>query len=58
MASIVKSKVQQVQSFEGMGRMNVENAEAGDVVALIGLESVDIQDSICAHPEESPADGF
>src|SRR5450755_2911183 len=45
--SQVKSRVQQVQSFEGMGRINVETAEAGDVVSLIGLESVDIQDSIC-----------
>src|ERR1700722_9418529 len=45
--SIVKSKVAQVQSFDGLGRKNVEEAEAGDIVALIGLESVDISDSIC-----------
>ncbi len=43
----VKSKVQQVQAFDGFGRKNVEQAEAGDIVALIGLESVDISDSIC-----------
>jgi GTP-binding protein len=43
----VKSKVAQVQSFDGLGRKNVEDAEAGDIVALIGLESVDISDSIC-----------
>jgi len=52
----VKTKVQQVQSFEGMGRTNVESAEAGDVVALIGLESVDIQDSICAAENPQPMD--
>jgi len=52
----VKTKVQQVQSFEGMGRTNVEAAEAGDVVALIGLESVDIQDSICAAENPQPMD--
>src|SRR5438876_6293980 len=45
--SIVKTKVAQVQSFDGLGRKNVEDAEAGDIVALIGLESVDISDSIC-----------
>src|ERR1700722_11915804 len=45
--SMVKSKVAQVQSFDGLGRKDVENAEAGDIVALIGLESVDISDSIC-----------
>ena len=35
----IKSKVQQVQVFDGLGRKNVEEAGAGDIVALIGLES-------------------
>jgi GTP-binding protein len=43
----VKSKVQQVQVFDGLGRTDVEEASAGDIVALVGLESVDIADSIC-----------
>ena len=43
----IKSKVQQVQLFEGLGRKNAEEARAGDIVALVGLESVDISDSIC-----------
>src|ERR1700689_4955742 len=38
----VKSKVQQVQVFDGLGTKDVESSEAGDIVALIGLESVDI----------------
>jgi len=41
------SKVQQVQVFNGLGRRDVESAEAGDIVALVGLETVDIGDSIC-----------
>jgi GTP-binding protein len=45
--STVKSKVQQLQAFDGFGRKNADQAEAGDIVALIGLESVDISDSIC-----------
>jgi len=45
--SQIVSKAQQVQVFEGLGRKNVEVAEAGDIVALIGLEAVDISDSIC-----------
>jgi len=49
----VKSKVQQVQVFDGLGRKDVESASAGDIVALVGLETVDISDSICdpAKPE-------
>jgi GTP-binding protein len=45
--SVVKSKMQQLQVFDGFGRKNAESAAAGDIVALIGLESVDISDSIC-----------
>ncbi len=41
------SKVLQVQAFDGLGRKTVEQAEAGDIVALVGLESVDIGDTIC-----------
>ncbi|MGH7214352.1 MAG: translational GTPase TypA [Tepidisphaeraceae bacterium] len=44
--SRVKSKVQQVQVFDGFGRANADTVEAGDIVALIGLESVDISDTI------------
>src|SRR5687768_1201383 len=50
----VKTKVQQVQSFDGLGRKNVEGAEAGDIVALIGLESVEISDSICDPVDPQP----
>src|SRR5256885_4155750 len=54
----VKTKVQQVQAFDGFGRKNVDEAAAGDIVALIGLESVDIGDSICdpANPQPLEAE--
>ena len=45
--TIVKAKLQQLQGFEGLGRKNIESASAGDIVALIGLEGVDIGDSVC-----------
>jgi GTP-binding protein len=45
--TFVKNKVQQVQVFDGFGRKNAEQAEAGDIVALIGLDTVDITDTIC-----------
>src|SRR5215210_7158091 len=52
--SIVKSKLQQLQVFDGFGRKNAEEAAAGDIVALIGLESVDISDSICDITNPQP----
>jgi GTP-binding protein len=45
--TIVKTKVQQVQAYEGLGRKNVEESSAGDICSLIGLDSVDINDTIC-----------
>ncbi|MDB5290629.1 MAG: elongation factor family GTP-binding protein [Phycisphaerales bacterium] len=52
--TITKSKVQQLQVFEGLGRKNADNAAAGDIVALVGLESVDIGDSICDPVNPQP----
>jgi len=50
----IKSKVMQVQVFDGLGRKNVDEAAAGDIVALAGLESVDIGDSICDPTDPQP----
>src|SRR3954470_1132996 len=50
----VKSKLQQLQVFDGFGRKNADNAAAGDIVALIGLESVDISDTICDAQNPQP----
>jgi GTP-binding protein len=41
-------------AFEGMGRREVESAEAGDLVALAGLEEVEIGDTI-TDPENPAA---
>ena len=52
--SQIKTKVQQVQVFEGLGRKNTEDARAGDIVALVGLDAVDIGDSICDPQNPQP----
>jgi GTP-binding protein len=43
----VDAKVASVQLFENLGRVQVEQAEAGDVVAVVGLEGIEIGDTIC-----------
>src|SRR5258705_1102188 len=50
----VLSKVAQVQVFDGLGRKDVASASAGDIVALVGLESVEIGDSICDPANPMP----
>src|SRR5215208_5211304 len=50
----VLSKVAQVQVFDGLGRKDAATAAAGDIVALVGLESVEIGDSICDPANPMP----
>ena len=50
----VKTKVQQVQVFDGLGRRNVDEVAAGDIVGLIGIDSIDIGDSICDPVNPQP----
>ena len=44
--SIVKSKIKELHTFEGLGRIKVESVQAGDICALVGLEGFDIGDTI------------
>ncbi len=44
--SIVKSKIKEIQTFEGVGRRKVEEAQIGDIIALVGLEGFDIGDTV------------
>ena len=41
------ARVTQLMVFENLGRVEGETATAGDVVALVGLEDVEIGDTIC-----------
>ena len=53
----VLTRVQQVRVFDGFGQKDVEQAEAGDIVALIGLEEVDIGNTICDPKNIMPLEG-
>ena len=43
---IVKSKIKELHIFEGLGRRKVDEVEAGDICALVGLEGFDIGDTV------------
>ena len=47
---VVSGSITGVLLFDKLGRVEVEEAEAGDIVAIVGLGSVDIGDTI-ASPE-------
>ncbi|MCF6295424.1 MAG: translational GTPase TypA [Flavobacteriaceae bacterium] len=44
--SIVKSKIKELHTFEGLGRKKVEEIQAGDICAIVGLEGFEIGDTI------------
>ena len=52
----VDTKVQKLLRFQGLGRTETDTVIAGDICALVGLESVDIGDTIAdpANPAALP----
>jgi len=44
--SIVKSKIKELHTFEGLGRKKVEEVQAGDICAIVGLEGFEIGDTV------------
>ena len=51
---IVKSRVKELQVFEGLGRIKVPEVHAGDICAVVGIEGFDIGDTIAdfENPEQ------
>ncbi|WP_455381001.1 translational GTPase TypA, partial [Acidihalobacter prosperus] len=49
-------RVLQVMGFRGLERIEVPEAEAGDIIAFTGLDPLNISDTLCspAHPEALP----
>ena len=41
-------KVLQVLGFMGLERVEVDEAEAGDIIAISGIEDLGISDTVCA----------
>ena len=45
--SIVKTKIKELHTFEGLGRKKVAEVKAGDICSFVGLEGFEIGDSVC-----------
>ncbi|MDH6534914.1 translational GTPase TypA [Parabacteroides sp. 52] len=54
--SLVKSKIKEVNVFEGLGRTKVSSVKSGDICALIGIDGFEIGESVCDinNPEPLP----
>ena len=53
---ITKSRIKELNVFDGLGRRKVDQVEAGDICAIIGLESFNLGDTIADafEPEALP----
>lgn len=51
---VVASQVANLQLFDKLGRIDAESATAGDIVAVIGLENIEIGDTICNRGQVNP----
>ena len=51
------ARVLQIFGFHGLGKVEVESAAAGDIVAITGIEGVAISDTLCdpAQPQALPS---
>jgi GTP-binding protein len=52
--TLVPAKLVGVQSFDKLGRIDVEEATAGDIAAVSGIEDVEIGDTICDPADPRP----
>jgi len=53
---LVKGKISKLIGFHGLNRMEIDEAEAGDIVAMAGLETIDVGDTICDPDNPVPLD--
>ncbi len=44
---IVKSKIKELHTFEGLGRTKTTEVSSGDICALVGIEGFEIGDTVC-----------
>ncbi|WDF68588.1 translational GTPase TypA [Sphingobacterium oryzagri] len=51
---VVKSRVKELQVFEGLGRIKVSEVHAGDICAVVGIDGFEIGDTIAdfENPEQ------
>ena len=51
---MVKSKIKEVHTFEGLGRKKTDAVSSGDICAIIGVDGFEIGDTICDYEKPEP----
>ncbi len=52
--NLVKSKIKELHTFEGLGRKKTDSISSGDICAIVGIEGFEIGDTICDYENPEP----
>ena len=52
--TMVKTRIKELHTFEGMGHIKTPEGGSGDICAIIGLEKFEIGDTICDFEQPDP----
>ena len=54
--SVIKSKIKELNIFDGLGKLKVDSVQAGDICSVVGLDNFEIGDTIAdfENPESLP----
>ena len=52
--SLIKSKIKEIHTFEGLGRKKTDEVSSGDICAIVGIEGFEIGDTICDYENPEP----
>ncbi|MDR1887228.1 MAG: translational GTPase TypA [Prevotellaceae bacterium] len=47
--TIVRSRIKELMTFEGMGKKKVDRVDCGDICAIVGIEGFDIGDTVADY---------
>src|SRR5574344_1089454 len=51
---LIKSKIKELYTFEGLGRKKAEKVSSGDICAIVGVEGFEIGDTVCDFENPEP----
>lgn len=52
--SVVKQKIKELRTFEGMGQVHASEVDSGDICAIIGLDGFEIGDTVTSPDRPEP----
>ena len=52
--TMVKTKIKELHTFQGMGHVKTDVVKSGDICALIGIDGFEIGDTICDYEQPEP----